>query len=302
MQGDYMTGQKAMSKAKEAVPYDFQRPTTLAREHSRILDTAGETLARQLTSSLGTRLRAKVTVSPSPASLTTYSSYTDSLPSTTAIWLLAMDASDIRGLFQMPVEVAADWVSRMMGSDGEVFTADHRLSPTEVGIMRKTVAQVMEDLNYSFGNLMDAPPVPESSVHYSPGFAQAAGPSDLMVLNYYTITVGTDTPVLVSMALPSELIMPRLGSSNPVDSEQDAARLMLEQVSTAPVTVNLEATHTELNSLDILKLNVGDVIPLNHPIDKPYSVTVDGVPLGTATETVYGSRKYMKIKETESSK
>jgi flagellar motor switch protein FliM len=34
-----------------------------------------------------------------------------------------------------------------------------------------------------------------------------------------------------------------------------------------------------LTSSEILALAVGDVIPLNHPVDRPFTVTVDGMHL-----------------------
>lgn len=300
-----MTGRKTarnyspILESSEAVPYDFQRPTTLAREHSRILDVAFETFARQASSNLTTRLRTKVTLTSAPTVLTTYDSYTSSLPSLTAMFLLAIGTNESRGVFQLPVPVLADWVSRMLGSDGEIASENRKLSPTEVGIARKTIASTMDDLVYSLTGVLDAAPVPEQSIHYNPGFAQAMAPTDLVIMSPMTLVVGTDTPHLVTVALPAELVLPRLGSANPVKAGQDAARLVINQLAQTPVEVHLEANHANLESVDLLKLQVGDLIPLNHPSDRPYVVRVDGVTLATATEVVVGSRKYMKIEETE---
>lgn len=281
------------------VPYDFQRPTTLAREHSRILDVASDTFARQWSSQMTTRLRAKTSVSPVLAILATYDTYTASLPATTCMMLLRLAGTENRGVLQMPVDTAADWVSRMLGSNGETLSVDRDLTGTEVGVLRRTMSGVMEDLAYSFNGVLDTAPVPEPGVHYNPGFAQAAAPTDLMIVAAFVVTTGNGAPASFTLALPADLILPRLGSSNPVDTEQDAPRLAMEQLTATPVEVRLETNHLPINSMDLLKLSVGDILPLTHTSNRPFNLTVDGQRLATAVDVVDGSRKYMKIVETE---
>ncbi|MFC7400887.1 flagellar motor switch protein FliM [Citricoccus sp. GCM10030269] len=283
----------------QPVPYDFQRPTTLAREHSRILDVAFDTFARQWSSQLATRLRTKATVTPLPAALATYDAYTASLPALTCMVLLHVPGAETRGILQLPVSTAADWVSRMLGSDGESLPAHRKLTGTEIGILRRTLTAAMDDLAYSFTGVLDAAPVPDLAVHYNPGFAQAAAPTDLMVVAGFTVTTGSGEPASFSLALPSDSVLPKLGSSNPVDTGQDAARLAMEQLTATPVEVRLEANPVRINSMALLKLQVGDVLPLTHTSNRPFNVTVDGHHLGSAVNVVDGSRKYMKIVETE---
>ena len=300
---DPVTGQSVASGSMVAsadyLPYDFQRPTTLAREHSRILDVACDTFARQWSSQMTTRLRTKTTVTPVLAVLATYDTYTASLPSSTCMMLLHVAGTEIRGVLQMPIETAADWVSRMLGSDGETLPPARDLTGTEIGVLRRTMSGVMEDLAYSFSGVLDTAPVPESGIHYNPGFAMAAAPTDLMIVAAFVVTTGSGAPESFTLALPADVILPRLGSSNPVDTEQDAPRLAMEQLSATPVEVRLEATPLQVNSMDLLKLSVGDILPLTHARSRPFAVTVGGQTLATAVDVVDGSRKYMKILETE---
>ena len=300
---DPLTGQSvatgSMAASADYLPYDFQRPTTLAREHSRILDVACDTFARQWSSQMTTRLRTKTTVTPVLAVLATYDTYTASLPSSTCLMLLHLAGTEIRGVLQMPIETAADWVSRMLGSDGETLPPTRDLTGTEVGVLRRTMSGVMEDLAYSFSGVLDTAPVPEAGVHYNPGFAMAAAPTDLMIVAAFVVTTGSGSPENFTLALPADVILPRLGSSNPVDTEQDAPRLAMEQLSATPVEVRLEATPLKVSSMDLLKLSVGDVVPLTHARGRPFAVRVGGQTLATAVDVVDGSRKYMKILETE---
>lgn len=289
----------ALTPSERSLPYDFQRPTTLAREHSRILDVAFDTFARQWSSQMTTRLRTKTSVSPVLAILATYDTYTASLPATTCMMLLRLEGTENRGVLQMPVERAADWVSRMLGSNGESLRANRDLTGTEVGVLRRTMSGVMEDLAYSFTGVLDAAPMPELGVHYNPGFAQAGAPTDLMIVCAFVVTTGDGAPDSFTLALPADTILPQLGSSNPVDTEQDAPRLAMEQLTATPVEVRLETNALKINSMDLLKLAVGDILPLTHTSNRPFNLTVDGQHLAQAVDVVDGSRKYMKIVETE---
>lgn len=300
---DPLTGQPMTSGTTASpalyTPYDFQRPTTLAREHSRVLDVATDTFARQWSSQMTTRLRAKTSVTPVLAILATYDTYTASLPATTCMMLLRLAGTETRGILQMPVDTAADWVSRMLGSNGETLPENRDLTGTEVAVLRRTMSGVMEDLAYSLTGVLDTAPVPELGVHYNPGFAQAAAPTDLMIVSAFMVTTGTGAPESFTLALPADIILPRLGSSNPVDTDQDAPRLAMEQLTATPVEVRLETNALKINSMDLLKLAVGDILPLTHTSNRPFNLTVDGQHLATAVDVVDGSRKYMKIVETE---
>ncbi len=64
--------------------YDFRRPTTLAREHSRVLELSFDTFARQWGTQLTTKVRANTQVVFEHVSMKTYDEYASSLPPTTA--------------------------------------------------------------------------------------------------------------------------------------------------------------------------------------------------------------------------
>lgn len=281
------------------VPYDFQQPSTLAREHARRLDTFLEAFARQWSSQLGARMRTQVSVTPAPASLVTYDAYTASLPATTSLVLLQLEGVEARGVLQLPLATVVDWVSRMLGSAGETGPVQRHLTATESGILRRTVRAAMADLAYAFTGVLEATPVPDETVHHGPRQAQAATPAAQMIVTPLGLTVGAQETVTATLALPASAILPRLGATHPVDEEQDAPRLAMEQLAATPVEVCLEMDPAPVSSLDVLRLDVGDLVPLNHPSTRPFTVTVGGTRLATAIPVVNGSRTYLRIIETE---
>jgi flagellar motor switch protein FliM len=65
--------------------YDFRRPTTLAREHSRVLEVAFETFARQWGTQLTANTRTRCLVSFRQVVMLSYNEYAASLPAATTM-------------------------------------------------------------------------------------------------------------------------------------------------------------------------------------------------------------------------
>jgi flagellar motor switch protein FliM len=87
----------ARPKSKSIEVYDFRRPTTLAREHARVLELAFETFARQWATQLTAKVRAKSTAVSDSLEMKTYDEYALSLPSTTAMVLCAVECFEVMG-------------------------------------------------------------------------------------------------------------------------------------------------------------------------------------------------------------
>ena len=88
--------------------YDFRRPSSLAREHSRALELAFETFARQW----GTQLTAKVRVISQVISdgvqMLKYDEYAASLPLETTMVLCTIDGSTPDAVIQFPMGAGLD--------------------------------------------------------------------------------------------------------------------------------------------------------------------------------------------------
>ncbi len=66
-----------------------------------------------------------------------------------------------------------------------------------------------------------------------------------------------------------------------------------------PVELHVRFDSVALTSQEIIDLQVGDVVPLNHPVDKPLTVSVDGVPCYRAVSGRRGKRLACLIVATE---
>jgi flagellar motor switch protein FliM len=269
--------------------YDFSRPTTLAREHSRVLEMAFETFARQWGTQSTAKIRVKTQITCDNVLMQTYDDYSASLPPSTAMVLCVFEGMDARAVIQFPITAALSWISNMLGGSG---TQQHMertaFTPIEQALVRHLMENALEDLRYSFGAMLTAP-VELGSIQFNSQFAQAAAPSDLMIVAAFTIKVG-DSAAAATMAIPAGVLMPHLNAGAAAKSSRDPRTQVRAQLSQVPVEVSLELAPAVVRPATILNLSVGDVLPLPHSTTAPFNVVVDGHRLAQASAGTNGSR------------
>ena len=277
--------------------YDFRRPTTLAREHSRILELAFETFARQWGTQLTAKVRVKSQVTFGNVLMQTYDAYAASLPSTTAMVLCRLEGLDSKAVIQFPTAAGLAWVGRMLGGNGSQPAPERKFTQIEHSLVRRLMEDALEDLRYSLGTLME-PAISLESIQHNSQFAQAAATTDLMIVASFSIRVGEDAAD-ATIAMPAEVLLSGLGAANPTMSAENSKEMLVEQLSYVPVDVSLSLTPASVRPSTVLNLAVGDLVPLPHPTHRPLDITVEGRALAQAAAGANGARLAAVIVNTQ---
>jgi flagellar motor switch protein FliM len=288
---------QADAPAPEAQVYDFRRPTTLAREHSRVLELAFETFARQWATQLTAKVRVLSQVTCEWVAMQTYDEYAASLPATTAMVLCELDGIAPKGVIQFPTTAALSWVNVMLGGHGSPTDAERTFTQIEHALVRRLMDDALEDLRYSLGSLLVAP-IAVDAIQYNSQFAQAAATAELMIVAGFDLRVGENVSS-ATLALPASVLLPQLGETNPTSSTENARELVDAQLSHVPVDVSLRLTPASVKPSVVLGLAVGDVLPLPHPQHRPFDLAVGGHPIAEAALGASGSRLACVIVRTE---
>lgn len=281
-------------------PYDFRRPTTLAREHSRVLEAAFDGFARQLATLLGARFHTKVQVTCESVHLSTYSQYTASLPSSTVMVLCKIDDLEPRMVAQVPHRTAIGWVSQMLGG-GPLSTEEdveaHKLTPTDADLVTSVVQAMNVDLAYSLSGSLNTEPVVDA-IQFNSQFAQAAAPADLMVIATILLSsvAGEET---MTFAIPGEALLPNLGETNPLDPAEGIRDRITIALSEVPVEVTLSLKPARVTPPEAMGWTVGDLIRLPHAAHEPMRVLVGDKAYGSGIPATRGARQALKITTTK---
>ncbi|MCB5283786.1 flagellar motor switch protein FliM [Arthrobacter sp. AL08] len=268
--------------------YDFRRPATLAREHSRVLELAFETFARQWGTQLTAKVRVKSVVRLEDVSMLSYDEYAASIPAVTAMVLCAVEGNDSKLVVQFPSPSALGWVNRMLGASADSPMPDRKFTQIEQALVQGLMNEALEDLSYSLGPLLNEA-VRVDTIQYNSQFAQAAAPSELMIVASFTMIVG-DISAPATLAIPADVLLGRLKKVNPTDSREDAPVRIGAQLEQVPVELSVRLSTSFITPSRVLGLAVGDVLPLPHLENRPFDVTLDGTRLATAAPARNGSR------------
>lgn len=277
--------------------YDFRRPTTLAREHSRVLELVFETFARQWGTQLTAKIRVVSQVTCEEVVMHTYDEYAAALPSTTAMVLCELEGVEAKAVMQFPAAAALTWIGYMLGGSNGQVAPERKFTQIEQALVRRLMDDALEDLRYSLGQIL-VNSISLDAIQYNSQFAQAAATTDLMIVATFTIRVG-DSTATATLAIPAEVILPQLGEANPTTTTTNARELMTSQLAWAPVEISLRLSPATVNPYRILDLAVGDVLHLPHPQHRPLDVAVEGQPLAQAAVGSNGSRLACVIVNTE---
>lgn len=273
---------------KTVETYDFRRPTTLAREHTRVLELAFETFARQWGTQLTAKVRVVSQVSCEEVTMCTYDEYAASLPSTTAMVLCAVEKIPAKAVIQFSTSAALSWVGHMLGGNGSQVDSERKFTQIEQALVRRLMDDALEDLRYSLGTVL-INRIAVDGIQYNSQFAQAAATSDLMIVATFEIRVG-DRSSQATVALPAEALLPQLGEANPTSTTANARELIHAQMAWVPVEVALRLTPARVLPSRILGLAVGDILAIPHPEHRPFDVAVGGEPMARAALGANGSR------------
>ncbi|MGH3705228.1 MAG: flagellar motor switch protein FliM [Agromyces sp.] len=276
--------------------YDFRRPTTLAREHSRVLELAFETFARQWGTQLTANVRARSHVAFDQVTMHTYDEYAASLPSSTTMVLCRVGADSEKVVIQFPAVAALTWLAHMLGGTGEHAEPERTLTEIEQGLLRALVDDLLDDLRYSLGRLLPGD-LAVDTVHHNSQFAQAAATSELMIVAAFVVECG-ERSAPATLAFPAELLLAGLGDANPVVATEHARALIAGQLELTPMPFAVQLPPIAVKPRDVLALAVGDMIPLAHAAHSPFHVTVDGQFVGRAAIGRAGGRLACTITET----
>ncbi len=249
----------------------------------RAFQIVHETFARQLSTVLATTLRAGASCAFGSVEQLTYDEYVRGLPNPSYMVILSLNPLPGAALLQLPLPITFAAIDRLLGGTGDAASPKRPLTEIEQNLMRSVVDRALRELEYAYETLVRV----EAEIvqqEFNPQFAQIAAPSDMVLVVSFEMRIGekrgtaticvpfsTLAPVLETLA--SQTLFQDQRGEDPVQWQQKLETALYS----VPVELCARFDAVGLTSAEIVGLQVGDIVPLSHSIDKPVSITVDGV-------------------------
>jgi flagellar motor switch protein FliM len=299
---------QALSARTRSEPraYDFRRPTKLSRDHVRVLQIAQESFARQGTTVLTTSLRTGARIDYDVIEQVGYDDYVATLDNPAFIATFDLNPLQGKGMLAMPLEVAMAFIDHMLGGSGTLAQPERGMTSMEGQVMRSLLNRLLDEFKSAFAPLVHLDPELDV-IEHNPALAQTSAGSETVMVARFLLRVGLRESEL-SLCLPFNAFSETLKrATSPSLSERDkrqreaATRAVTERLRVVPVDVAVRHSPTEMFSIDLANLAVGDVITLG-PKDSPLEVVTDDVVFAHAVPATHRRRRVAQIVPTPPTK
>jgi flagellar motor switch protein FliM len=268
------------SSEKTVAPYDFTRPTRLARAQVRQLQRLYESALEGLTGALSESLRTPIEANVLGVKAVTFGSFTNVLPTPTYVNVFKIEPYGYRGILAMDIPFCLALVDRLLGGHGHTTEKPRNLTGIEVSVLDWPVTMVLEQLQKCWHSAPDIKFVNETI---------------RMDLNFVQIIHTAETVLRVTFALAGEIgsgeahfCVPfaaleraqcleqlreeALGSGRPpVAQELEQAR---ENIKKADLGITAELGGATLTVGEVVRLKPGQIIKLSTKVTEPIPVKV----------------------------
>ncbi|MDR1935663.1 MAG: flagellar motor switch protein FliM [Candidatus Accumulibacter sp.] len=280
-------------------PYNLGTQERIVRGRMPTLELINERFARYLRIGLFNYMHRTVEVSVGPIRVQKYSEFIRNLVVPTNLNLVA--AKPLRGtsLFVFDPNLVFIVVDNMFGGDGRFHTRveGREFTGTEQRIIRGLLNIVFTEYARAWN------PVYNISFEYirsemNSQFANIATPSEIVVSTTFSLEFGgTAADMYIcfpySMLEPIRDLLYSAMQSDQLSTDQHWIRMLRKQLKDAEVEIVATLGTSSITLGEILKLKVGDIIPLDIP--ENISACVDDIPVLECTYGQQGGQYALKI-------
>ncbi len=281
-----------------AVSYNFRRPDRVTKDQIRSLHFLHDRFARNVSTSLSAYMRVVTEVSILSVEQFTYSEFLMSLSDPTAFYAISMRPLEGTAALELNPSVAFTMIDRMLGGSGRGVIFSRALTEIEQNVTDGVVKLILENLTDARRGIVDVQ-FRISGRETRPQMLQVAAPNEVVLLMSFAVRIG-ETRGVLNVCFPATSIEAVSGSFTRSWQRTRREMTVSEQAAldenVGRVQVTLEAgIEAAIGARDFLRLQVGDIVGLEHPASEPIDVSVNGKVKFSAAPVASATRSHIRI-------
>lgn len=264
-------------------PYDLFAEDRLTGRRFPALDLVHERFVRRLRTSLESVVGVTPTIDIGELDTVRFATFRNRLPAGACLQLFTMAPLRGQGLLAISAPLAFALVDRMFGGPGRMpeAAAGREFSALEQQTLKRVGARVLADLAEAWTPIQRVE-CALARVEANPAYLAITAPTEVVIALELACDLGGGAAPLV-LAVPYATLEPlrdRLGAPQATSasgSDREWLATVRAAVRQAEVTMSAELGAREISARELLRLRVGDVLPLGARGEDPVTIRVESV-------------------------
>ncbi len=261
--------------------YDFRTANRFSKEQMRTISLIYDNFARLFSTYLSGTLRAMCQVDVLSVEELKYVEFVNSMPTPVVLAIAKMPPLVGPTLLEISPDVAYSLISRLLGGTGDPGTHGRVFTEIELVLIERVVRQFIGLLSEAWEKVISIH-VSLDRIETSAQFAQIVALNETVAIITLNVKIG-GSEGLMNLCLPHLALEPiskqlntkvlfQTGSEH--RERAPATEDIRQRIVTTPLTLKAAFNDTGARVQDILSLQVGDVIQLDHKVGEPLTVQV----------------------------
>lgn len=264
--------------------YDLTNQDRIIRGRMPTLEIINDRFARILRTTLSGSLRKVIDVSAFSIDMIKFGEFMRALPVPTSLHIFKVDPLRGHGIMVIETKLVFSLVDNFFGGSGQSYIKieGRDFTAIENRLINKVVHIAMEDLEKAWN------PVHPLKLTYvrsetNPQFASVVAPTEVVIVIKFEVELEQTVGQLV-LCLPYSTIEPIRSKlyagfqSDQLEVDHEWIIRFIDQVREAAVELRVELGRARISAERLLNLQVGDVVKLEHDVERPLTVWVEGMP------------------------
>lgn len=275
--------------------YDFKTPKKFTKERMSTVENLYEGFSRSLATYLTGLLQVYCEINVSKIQEKRYQEYSNEAEELSLFGLinLAPDNKEYNEslmVFEMETKLCFFMVERLLGGPGTEYELERELTDIEKAIIRHLLTQFTGYLEETWKGYMDIHAV-LTGMETNPHLIQMSAPEDVIVIVEMDVRI-RELSTKFHIAMPAanvEELTSKFGYKYALTARrketthgQERHQYLVQSLLESEVELKAILHEFELDTQEILQLQVGDVVPLNKIVESDIDILVEGVPTFTA--------------------
>ena len=285
-------------------PYDFKTANRFPKEQIRTMSIAFQSYSQLMSNRLTAILRTSVECELLSVEEMSFNEYNNSLPSPVILLIFRVQPMYGSLILEVSPECAYMIINRLLGGSAISSDSSKQFTDIELALMERVLRQLLEIFAEAWTKIMQLEAEMER-IETSTQFAQIVPLNEPVAAVTLNVKIGEESG-LVSICIPHNAIEPiakqlntrmwySTSMGNMTSADPEKVEKLRQRIKQTSVSMLAHFKNTPATVLDIVNLQVGDVIRLDHRVDEPVTVKVQHIPKFFAKIGTSGSQYAVKI-------